>query len=160
MARMDAGPEGFLISGNRMTGAAVWLSPDAAKFEILEGAPALASDATGETWAFDGTATPDGWLVVGGLLPERPHRPGPDGLASADGAAWVRVPAAGASAAYEELQRVVVRDGVPVAVGLPGRPSARGGWSGAVAAGRVVRDGAAGAGRRWGAGGGRGRLFA
>jgi len=120
VARMDAGPRGFLISGNRVRGAAVWTSPDAAKFAIHEGTPALASDATGETWAFDGTATPDGWLVVGGLLPAGRIDRDPIGWASADGSAWARVPAVGATAAYEELQRVTLLDGVPLAVGLSG----------------------------------------
>ena len=120
VARMDGGPAGFLISGNRMSGAAAWLSPDAAKFEIREGAPALASDTSGETWAFDGTATADGWLVVGGFLPKGRIDRDVMGWRSADGSVWERVPAAGASDAYEELQRVVLHDAVPVGVGLRG----------------------------------------
>jgi hypothetical protein len=120
VARMDAGPRGFLISGNRMTGAAVWTSADAAKFRILEGAPGLASDAGGETWAFDGVGVPDGWLVVGGLLPAGRVDRDVLGWRSADGSVWRRVPAAGASDGYEELHRVVLRDAVPVGVGLRG----------------------------------------
>jgi hypothetical protein len=126
VARLDAGPRGFLISGNRMTGAAIWRSPDAAKFTIVERAPALSSDASGETWAFDGTATPDGWLVAGGFLPKGRIDRDPIGWRSADGRAWQRVPAAGASAAYEEVQRVTVLDGVPIGVGISG--SAYGTW--------------------------------
>ena len=45
MARLVAGPAGFLITGNRTSGAAVWTSPDASEFEIIEAAPGLASDA-------------------------------------------------------------------------------------------------------------------
>ena len=120
VARMDAGPAGFLISGNRMSGAAVWKSPDAVKFTILEAAPVLKSDAEGETWAFDSVGTADGWLLVGGLLkPGRTDRD-PLGWRSADGSVWQRVPAAGATDGYEEFQRVVLRDAVPVAVGLRG----------------------------------------
>jgi hypothetical protein len=121
VARMDAGPDGFLIAGNRMTGAAVWRSPDAARFGIVERAPALASDASGETWAFDSTDTTDGWLVAGGFLPKGRIDRDAIGWRSADGAAWQRVPAAGATNAYEELQRVTLLGGVPVAVGLAGQ---------------------------------------
>jgi hypothetical protein len=120
VARLDAGPSGFLIAGNRMTGAAVWRSPDAAKFTIVERAPALASDASGETWAFDSVATPDGWLVAGGFLPKGRIDRDPIGWQSADGTVWQRVPAAGASDAYEEVQRVTVLDGVPIGVGISG----------------------------------------
>ncbi|HEU4349150.1 MAG TPA: hypothetical protein VFR35_15350 [Actinoplanes sp.] len=126
VARMDGGPAGFLIVGNRMSGAAIWRSPDAAEFEIREGAPALASDASGVTWAFDATATPDGWLVAGGFLPKGRIDRDVMGWRSADGSVWERVPAAGASDAYEELQRVVMHDAVPVGAGLRG--SAFGVW--------------------------------
>ncbi len=120
VARMDAGPEGFLISGNRMTGAAVWTSADAARFEIHEGTPGLASDAGGESWAFDAVGPADGWLVVGGFLPKGRADRDAAGWRSPDGSAWRRVPVAGASDAYEEMQRVVLRGAVPVGVGLRG----------------------------------------
>jgi hypothetical protein len=120
VARLDAGPRGFLISGNRMSGAAVWRSGDAAEFEIRERVPVLATDAAGETWAFDGTATAGGWLVVGGLLPKGRIDRDPMGWRSADGTAWQRVPAADATDRYEELQRVTVLDGVPLALGVSG----------------------------------------
>jgi hypothetical protein len=120
VARMDAGPRGFLISGNRMTGAAVWTSVDAARFEILEGAPGLASDVGGETWAFDAVGSADGWLLVGGFLPAGRTDRDVLGWRSADGSVWRRLPTAGASGAFEELQRVVLRGAVPVGVGLRG----------------------------------------
>jgi hypothetical protein len=126
VARMDAGPRGFLISGNRMSGAAVWTSADAARFTIHEGTPALASDAAGETWAFDAAGAADGWLVVGGFLPKGRTDRDAMGWRSADGSAWQRVPAAGASDGYEELHRVALRDAVPVGVGLRG--SSFGAW--------------------------------
>jgi hypothetical protein len=120
VVRMDAGPRGFLITGNRMSGAAVWTSVDSAKFQIVERAPQLASDAAGETWAFDGTAVSEGWLAVGGFLPKGRIDRDPMGWRSADGSAWSRVTSSDASDAYEELQRVVVLDSVPVAVGVRG----------------------------------------
>jgi hypothetical protein len=119
VARMVAGPDGWLIVGNRTPGAAVWLSPDAHTFEILEGAPELASDDRGETWAADGAAVPGGWIVVGGLLP--PHRidRDPASWRSADGKAWSRTILAG-TGDYEELQRVAVSGPVIWAAGLAG----------------------------------------
>ncbi|MEQ4304296.1 hypothetical protein ABNF97_23420 [Plantactinospora sp. B6F1] len=128
VARVSAGPGGFLIAGNRMSGAAVWRSADAGRFDIVEAAPGLASDARGETWAFDGVATPSGWLLVGGIV--RAGRTDRDPLAwtSSDGLGWRRLEPP-ATAEYEELQRVVLLDGTPVAVGLRG--AGFGAWRGA-----------------------------
>jgi hypothetical protein len=149
VARMDAGPPGFLISGNRMSGAAVWTSADAARFTLHERAPGLASGADGETWAFDAAGLTGGWLVVGGLLPAGRVDRDAVGWRSADGSAWQRVGAAGATGAYEELHRVTVRDGVPVAVGLRGGSFgawrlAAGAWRPAGSFGTVPPGGASG----------------
>jgi hypothetical protein len=160
VVRLDAGPAGWLISGNRMSGAAAWVSPDAAVFRIVERAPGLASGAAGETWAFDGTAGADGWLMVGGVLPKGRIDRDPTGWRSADGVSWEQVPAAGASEAYEELQRVVA-GAVPIAVGVRG--ATFGAWR--LDAGRWQPAGAFGAVRPGGMSGARalavvgGRLF-
>ncbi|MEU7819613.1 hypothetical protein [Catellatospora sp. NPDC049133] len=117
--RLAGGPQGWAIAGNRLAGAAVWLSPDAAEFGIREGLPELARDARGETMAYDVTAVPDGWLMVGALSPaDRLDR---DALAwtSPDGEHWTRLPAA-VSPDYEQFDRVVVVAGTPYAVGLRG----------------------------------------
>jgi hypothetical protein len=119
VARLDAGPAGWLISGNRMSGAAAWVSPDAAAFRIVERAPVLASDASGETWSFDAVAAAGGWVMAGAELPAGRIDRDAVGWASPDGVEWRRLPAAGATPAYEELQRVVV-DTSPVAVGVRG----------------------------------------
>ncbi|WBB91782.1 hypothetical protein [Verrucosispora sp. WMMC514] len=125
VARMVAGGSGFMIVGNRVSGAAVWLSEAAGEFEILEGAPGLATDEHGVTWLFDATPVDGGWLAVGGII--GPGRIDRDPLAwrSSDGRSWQRVPVPGTDE-YDELQRVVRVDGEPVAVGLRGR--AFGGW--------------------------------
>jgi hypothetical protein len=120
VARLDAGPGGFLIAGNRMSGAAVWTSPDGAKFTIHERAPALASDASGETWAFDSVFSPIGWVVVGGVVPKGRVDRDVLGWLSADGRTWSQLPAAEEYEGYDELQRVTVLNGVPVAVGVWG----------------------------------------
>ena len=119
VARLDAGPPGWLISGNRMSGAAAWVSRDAAAFRIVERAPVLASDAAGETWSFDAVAAAGGWVMVGGELPAGRIDRDAVGWQSADGVSWRRLPATGTTPAYEELQRVVV-DTSPVAVGVRG----------------------------------------
>lgn len=125
VARLAAGPAGWLITGNRYSGAAVWLSPDAARFEILEDAPELSSDERGETWGADAVPVPEGWLVVGGVILKGRTDRDPLGWRSADGATWRRTPAEGA-AEYDEMQRVAVLDGTAYAVGLRGR--AFGAW--------------------------------
>jgi hypothetical protein len=119
VSRLDAGPPGWLISGNRMSGAAAWVSRDASSFRIVERAPNLASGPGGETWAFDGTAAAGGWLIVGGVQPEGRIDRDAGGWQSSDGVAWQPLPSAGATGDYEELQRVV-GGAAPVAVGVRG----------------------------------------
>ncbi|WLS43015.1 hypothetical protein Q3V37_16350 [Micromonospora profundi] len=141
VSRLAAGPSGWLIVGNRSAGAASWVStPAAEEFALIEGAPELASDAVGVTWAFDAVAVPSGWLVVGGLLPAGRIDRDPAVWSSPDGRSWRRTVLPGGSE-YEELQRVAVVGGVPVAVGLRG--STFGAWrqepSGWVAAGSFGR---------------------
>lgn len=121
VGRLSAGAAGFLITGNRTSGAAVWSSVDASEFTIAEGVPGLASDAAALTWVSDAVAVDSGWLAVGGVLPTgRPDRD-PAGWSSAGDGVWRRSDASGASDEYEELQRVVLVDGVPVASGVRGK---------------------------------------
>jgi hypothetical protein len=120
VGRLAAGPAGFLIAGNRVTGAAVWVSRDASGFELRSGVPGLATDGAGSTWADDAVALDGGWLVVGGVRPRGRTDRDALGWRSADGVVWSRVPAEGVSGAYEEMQRVVTLRGVPVGVGVSG----------------------------------------
>ncbi|SIN08618.1 hypothetical protein [Micromonospora cremea] len=141
VSRLAAGAPGWLIVGNRSAGAASWVSsPPAAEFALVEGAPELASDAVGVTWAFDAVAAPPGWLAVGGLLPAGRIDRDPAVWSSPDGRSWRRTVLPGGPE-YEELQRVVLVGGVPVAVGLRG--STFGAWrqeaTGWVAAGAFGR---------------------
>jgi hypothetical protein len=120
VAELTAGPPGFLIVGNRVSGAAVWLSPDAAEFEIIEDAPQLSSDGDGETWGFDAVAMPDGWLAAGGIIRKGRIDRDPMAWTSSDGRTWTRVNVE-SSDEYDEFQRVILaKDGTPVAVGLRG----------------------------------------
>ncbi|MBW4702262.1 MULTISPECIES: hypothetical protein [unclassified Micromonospora] len=125
VSRLVGGPPGWLIVGNRSSGAAAWVSPDAADFALVEGAPELASDGGGITWAFDATAVPGGWLAVGGVLPGGRIDRDPVAWSSADGRSWRRTTLPGTDR-YEELQRVVLTGDAVVAVGLRG--TAFGAW--------------------------------
>ncbi|MDG4796638.1 hypothetical protein [Micromonospora sp. WMMD1082] len=140
VSRLTGGPAGWLIVGNRASGAAAWVSPDAAEFTLVEGAPELSTDGRGVTWVFDAVGGPAGWLAVGGVLaPGRIDRD-PAAWASADGRSWRRSTLPGTDA-YEEMQRVALVDGTPVGVGLRGQ--AFGAWrlgdTGWVAAGGFGR---------------------
>jgi hypothetical protein len=117
--RISVGPLGWLISGSRASGAAVWLSPDATGFELIEKAPQLASDTAARTAASDAVAQPNGWLVVGNVQAEGRIDRDPGAWTSVDGRTWSRVKVPGTEG-YDDLQRVVSRDGQVVAVGLAG----------------------------------------
>jgi hypothetical protein len=123
VGRIAGGPAGWLIAGNRVGGAAVWVSggPDAADFRLVERAPVLASDGQFATEATDAAAYRGNWVVVGGG--QRPGQRGGDPMAwtSADGLSWRRmvVPATGGEQ-YRILQRVVATGDGLVAAGLDG----------------------------------------
>jgi hypothetical protein len=126
VAHVAAGPAGFLITGNRTSGAAVWLSPDGTDFRLFEDAPGLANDATHQTAARDAVAAADGqWVIVGGSAVKNSIDQAPAVWLTRDGSGFTRagVPA---NPGYNELQRVVrLGDGI-VAAGPRG--SALGAW--------------------------------
>ncbi|WP_144420377.1 hypothetical protein [Micromonospora haikouensis] len=119
VGRIAGGPAGWVIAGNRGTGAAAWSSADAGEFRLVSGVPELASDAAGRTWAADVTATASGWVLVGSV--RAPGRPGGDPAVwtSPDGLGWRRqvFPAGDAPG---DLQRVVRAGERLVAVGRRG----------------------------------------
>jgi hypothetical protein len=126
VARLVAGPAGFLIVGNRSRGAAVWTSPDSAEFVIHEGLPGLSSDDGTETWLFDAVAMPGGWLAAGGQIRAGKFERDPLAWTSPDGLRWTREEIA-YTGEYEEFQRVTRQaGGDAVAIGLRGR--AFGAW--------------------------------
>jgi hypothetical protein len=117
VSRVAGGPRGWLIAGGRESGAAVWRSPDAADFQLVENAPGLASDAGVRTSATDALAVTDGWLVGGSGRAE--GRPDHDPLVwtSPDGVAWTRV-ALPATDSDEAVQRLALVGDAVLALGL------------------------------------------
>ncbi|MEU4775765.1 hypothetical protein [Micromonospora sp. NPDC023644] len=116
VARLAAGPAGWLIAGARIDGAAVWTSPDGERFTIREGAPELAGDGRGRTVAYDAVAVSSGWWVVGAVLPPGATAQAPLAWSSADGRAWRRV-ALPVPDGRGQAQRVTSVDGAVVTVG-------------------------------------------
>ncbi|GLY20520.1 hypothetical protein [Micromonospora sp. NBRC 101691] len=90
VARIAAGPSGWLIAGSRRDGAAVWSSADADRFALREGAAELAGDGRGRTSAHDAAAGPAGWFLAGSLLPTGGTSLLPVAWTSSDGVAWRR----------------------------------------------------------------------
>jgi hypothetical protein len=125
VSHVVGGPAGWLIAGNRTSGAAVWLSPDATEFTLVEGAPNLASDTSARTTATDAIAVAPGWLVVGADL--RPGRIDHDPAVwtSQDGRGWTRTTMP-TTDRNEVLLRVVQIDSDLLAVGVHG--DAFGAW--------------------------------
>jgi hypothetical protein len=137
VAHVAAGPAGFLITGNRTSGAAVWLSADGANFRLFEDAPGLADDATHQTAARDAVAAADGqWVIVGGSAPKNSADEAPAVWLTRDGSGFARA-AVPAKPGYNELERVVRVGADIVAVGPRG--SSLGAW----------RSPEAGPGRGW-----------
>ncbi len=65
VATLVGGPHGYLITGTRTSGAAVWHSSDGVAFRLYDGAPGLASTPQLGTQAVDAMPYRDGWLVAG-----------------------------------------------------------------------------------------------
>jgi hypothetical protein len=118
--RIAAGPEGWLIGGNRRTGAAVWLSSDATDFRLVDDDPALSSDAALQTAALDQVHDGAGWTVVGrAALPGR-ISPVPMAWTSPDGLRWQRQEVRPGTDGYADLERVIRVDDDVLAAGIRG----------------------------------------
>lgn len=91
VSRLAGGAPGWLIAGNRVSGAAVWVSSDATSFELITGADNLAGGGGSTTAATDVISDGAGWVVAGGET--RAGRTGrdPSVWTSPDGRRWSRV---------------------------------------------------------------------
>ncbi|BCL12870.1 hypothetical protein [Micromonospora sagamiensis] len=109
VARITAGPAGWLIAGSRRDGAAVWASADAVRFELREGVAELAGDGRGRTSAHDAVAGPSaGWFVAGSLLPAGGGSLLPVAWTSGDAVTWRRwmLPATSGKGQAQRVARV------------------------------------------------------
>ncbi|GAA1949515.1 hypothetical protein GCM10009798_05900 [Nocardioides panacihumi] len=122
------GAGGWLITGNRVSGPAVWTSPTGHAFTIHEGAPGLANDATVTALAQDAAWDGRQWVVVGG---GNGNAPGdsldrqPEAWTSPDGATWSRETVPG-SLQFDDVERAVATPDGVLALGLRG--SSFGSW--------------------------------
>jgi len=119
VGRITAGPPGYLIVGNRSTGAAVWLSPTGETFNIVEGAPGLADSPERATWATDAAFHDGGWIVVGAVVRTGRADRDPAAWRSSDGRTWTAVPAE-ASPDNDEFSVVTSVSGSLTAIGPHG----------------------------------------
>jgi len=120
VARLAAGDTGWMIAGNRMTGAAVWRSSDATEFQRIDSDPELSSDPTYDTAAIDLTYADGSWTVVGSAQVTGRVARTPLAWTSPDGARWHRqkVPY---GKEYADLQRVIPYPKGVLAVGIHGQ---------------------------------------
>lgn len=120
VSRVAAGPDGYLITGNRVSGAAVWTSTDAREFTLHDDVPELVSGSDRQTLAIGQMHDGERWTVVGSAsLTDRLARV-PMAWTSPDGLTWTdeQVPR---TDEFNDLEQVVpVGDGL-VAVGLRGQ---------------------------------------
>ncbi|HEY7222762.1 MAG TPA: hypothetical protein VH561_03990 [Micromonosporaceae bacterium] len=115
VGRVSSGPPGFLISGNRRTGAAVWLSPDGGGFDIVEAAPVLSTGTGPVTWAQDAAWTDGAWVVVGATAASPLHRDAAS-WRSSDGRTWATL-AAQNGPGYDEMDVVTPHADTLIALG-------------------------------------------
>jgi hypothetical protein len=120
VSRIAAGAGGWMIAGGRTSGAAVWLSRDATTFQLVDDDPALSSDATRRTNAWDVTAGASGWTAAGWAQVSGRVAPVPMAWSSTDGRHWRRQEVPPATAGFADLERVVDVGDRVLAVGIRG----------------------------------------
>jgi hypothetical protein len=119
VGRIAAGPAGFAIAGDRVSGAAAWLSSDGRTFRLIEDAPGFASDAGHQTMARDAVFLDGRWAFVGGAAVKNSLDERAAVWLTTDGTTWTRDDPPGATG-YNEIQRVVRDGGDLVAAGVRG----------------------------------------
>ncbi len=113
------GDPGWLITGNRVSGPAVWHSADGREFTIEEDVPGLADEEGIGSLAQAATWDGDGWVVVGGGNALTTIDREPVVWVSPDAVSWERLEVPG-STEFDDLERVVAVDDDLVALGLRG----------------------------------------
>jgi hypothetical protein len=110
---------GWLITGNRISGPAVWHSTDGRDFAIEEDVPGLADEEGFTSLAQAATWDGEGWVVVGGGNDRSTLDREPLVWVSPDARTWERHEVPG-SKDFDDLERVVAVDDDLVAMGLRG----------------------------------------
>ncbi|WP_107764248.1 hypothetical protein [Nocardioides terrigena] len=110
---------GWLITGNRVSGPAVWHSTDGRDFTIEEDVPGLADEEDFHSLAQDAAWDGEEWVVVGGGNATGTLDREPLAWTSPDARSWERHSVEG-SEEFDDLQRVAVTDSALVALGLRG----------------------------------------
>lgn len=116
---------GWLITGNRISGPAVWHSSDGRDFTIEEDVPGLADEEGFSSLAQAAVWDGAGWVVVGGGNARSTLDREPLVWMSPDATTWERMEVPG-SEEFDDLERVVTVDDDLVALGLRG--DAFGAW--------------------------------
>jgi hypothetical protein len=116
---ITGGDPGWLVTGNRITGPAVWHSADGRDFSIEEDVPGLADEdgfgSLAQAAAWDGRQ----WVVVGGGNEAGTLDRQPLAWTSPDGRAWERTEVPGTDG-FDDLERVLATPDGLVALGLRG----------------------------------------
>ncbi len=110
---------GWLITGNRISGPAVWHSTNGRDFTIEEDAPELADEADFTSLAQAATWDGTQWVVVGGGNVRSTIDRQPVVWLSLDAITWQRLGVPGTKG-FDDLERVIVVDDDLVALGLSG----------------------------------------
>ena len=143
------GDAGWLITGNRSSGPAVWFSPTGRSFELREGVPGLANDAEHDALAQAATWDDGLWTVVGGTRTHGSLNREPAVWTSTTGRNWTPDPLVDGTPDFDDLERVVTtHDGERLALGISGsafRTWHRDGstWRAGRKFGRIPSDGGA-----------------
>ncbi|MGH3658437.1 MAG: hypothetical protein ACRDUA_17420 [Micromonosporaceae bacterium] len=114
-----AGATGWMIAGNRSSGAAVWSSGDGTDFRLLDTDPGLSSDSRTSTAALGLTYADGRWTVVGGATLDGRVARTPLAWVSTDGETWRRQSVPHGDD-FAELQRVIGYRGGVLAAGIDG----------------------------------------
>jgi hypothetical protein len=110
---------GWLITGNRVSGPAVWHSTDGRDFVIEEGVPGLADEEGFTALAQAATWDGDHWVVVGGGNERSTLDREPLAWVSPDATSWERHDVPGTKD-FDDLERVIAVEDDLVALGLRG----------------------------------------
>jgi hypothetical protein len=119
VSRVASGASDFLITGNRVSGAAVWTSPDGHEFIRNDTDVALSSDGVARTLAIGQAHDGEQWVVVGSAAIRGQVPRVPMAWTSTDSQTWVReeVPTGDG---FNDLEQAATLGSDVLAVGLRG----------------------------------------